>query len=188
MTGKVAATANWHRLDGPGEDSCRLVQEPDGWLLSGHARFGSGSAASALDYIVRCDSGWCTASADIAGVFEGREVSWRLLRSGDGWQLNGAEQGLQGCIDIDLAFTPATNLLPLRRLAPADGERADLSAAWFRPEGGGSLTPLVQSYTRLDSGKVGYASPGFRAGLEVHSCGFVTLYEGLWEGKVNAGP
>ena len=33
------------------------------------------------------------------------------------WQLNGSECGaVAGCVDIDLAFSPSTNLLPIRRL------------------------------------------------------------------------
>jgi hypothetical protein len=34
------------------------------------------------------------------------------------WRLNDLEiSGLDECVDLDLGFTPATNLLPIRRLA-----------------------------------------------------------------------
>lgn len=118
MTATVLASVHWQRLDGPGEDSCRLVQEPQGYLLSGHARYVAAGQEIALDYLVRCDLNWRSTSADVAGLIDGGEVAWRITRDSQGWLLNGARQGLADCTDIDLAITPATNLLPLRRMDP----------------------------------------------------------------------
>ncbi|MFC3612681.1 putative glycolipid-binding domain-containing protein [Lutimaribacter marinistellae] len=185
MTGKVLAEARWRRLDGPGEDKCRLIEEPGGFMLTGHARFGVGGSEAALDYIVRCDRDWRTTSADVAGFFHEEEAAWRIKRDSDGWMLNEKPSGLAECVDIDLAMTPATNLLPIRRLSIAKGCRAEVTAAWFRPDEGGRLDPLVQSYSCLTSEHVHYASFGFQAVLHIHPSGFVTEYEGLWEGEVN---
>ena len=38
---------------------------------------------------------------------------------------------VSGCIDVALGFTPATNLLSIRRLALAVGARAEVTVAWF---------------------------------------------------------
>ncbi|MGR3757243.1 MAG: putative glycolipid-binding domain-containing protein [Tranquillimonas sp.] len=187
MQGEVAAIARWRRLDGEGDDVCRLVREPGGWMLAGHARFAKGGVRSALDYVVWCDEGWHSLRADVSGRHDGATVGWRIRRNGSGWLLNDRPADgdrAEGCTDIDLAFTPATNLLPLRRLRPRDGEIA-VRAVWF-PFPETCLRPLPQSYRRDGPGQVVYTSPdtGFSARLNVHDTGFVTLYPGLWEGEV----
>jgi len=92
-----------------------------------------------------------------------------------------------GCLDVDLAFTPATNILPLRRLGLAVGESREMTAAWVRfPDL--SVEPLAQRYTRLDERRVRYESRGgsFTADLEVDELGLVVRYPPLWE-RVAAG-
>jgi hypothetical protein len=87
-----------------------------------------------------------------------------------------------GCLDVDLAFTPATNILPLRRLELAVGESREVTAAWVRfPDL--SVEPLAQRYTRLDERRVRYESRGgaFTAELEVDELGLVVRYPPLWE-------
>jgi len=90
--------------------------------------------------------------------------------------------GVAGCLDVDLAFTPATNILPLRRLALAVGESREVTAAWIRfPDL--SVEPLPQRYTRRDDRLVRYESRGgaFTAELEVDELGLVVRYPPLWE-------
>ncbi len=73
----------------------------------------------------------------------------RIRRSSDGtWTLNGVPcPSVAGCIDLDLSFTPATNLLPLRRLNLAVNQSAEVRSAWLEwPEA--ELRPLVQRYAR----------------------------------------
>ncbi|HEX2164637.1 MAG TPA: putative glycolipid-binding domain-containing protein, partial [Thermoanaerobaculia bacterium] len=87
-----------------------------------------------------------------------------------------------GCLDLDLAFTPATNLLPIRRLALAPGAEAAAPAAWLTfPEL--ALDRLEQTYRRSGAASYEYAAHGgsFRRTLWVTSAGFVSLYPGLWE-------
>jgi len=67
-------------------------------------------------------------------------------RSGE-WSVNGVSRAeLTGCEDIDLGFSPATNLLPLRRLKLSIGATAPVRAAWVRfPEL--TIEVLEQVYT-----------------------------------------
>lgn len=187
MTHPPLATAHWRALDREGEDTCRLSHASHGWLLVGHARFRDESGFAALDYVVRCDEGWHTLGADVAGVHEGREVRLRILREAGAWEVNGtAQEGLDGAADIDLSFTPATNLMPLRRLMASDGAVLEPRAAWLRyPEA--ALAPLDQRYVATglpDVFSYSAAQTGFATELTVHSSGFVTLYPGHWEGEV----
>jgi hypothetical protein len=94
------------------------------------------------------------------------------------WWLNGAEcTAVAGCIDLDLNFSPSTNLLPIRRLELAIGQEAAVRAAWLRFPGF-SLEPLEQYYRRIHEAAYRYESAGgrFVAELQVNAAGFVTRY------------
>jgi hypothetical protein len=99
------------------------------------------------------------------------------------WSLNGIDcPRVAGCHDIDLSFSPATNLLPIRRLALRVGERANVRAAWLRFPAF-SLEPLDQVYEHIGDASYRYESAGgaFVAQLQVNSLGFVTNYPNLWQ-------
>jgi hypothetical protein len=68
-----------------------------------------------------------------AGVIGGQEVDLRAsVDVKRRWQLNGLEcASVQGTLDIDLGFSPSTNLLPIRRLQLAVGGEAEIRAAWL---------------------------------------------------------
>lgn len=170
-----AAALTWRRLDQPGGDTCALMRAPGGWVLDGTAWF----AETRLTYRVECSEDWSTKRATVTGQVDGRDVAWEITRA-PVWQINGTPvDGLEVARDIDLSFTPATNLMPLRRL-PESGAM-QVQAAWFLwPDA--TLQPLDQSYQRLDGGQVQYRSQqtGFEATLTVNSAGFVTEYPGLW--------
>lgn len=89
-----------------------------------------------------------------------------------------------GCIDLDLNFSPCTNLLPIRRLGLAIGQEAQVRAAWLRFPNF-ELEPLPQLYRRLDESTYRYESGGgqFVADLQVNQTGFVTNYPGIWQAE-----
>ncbi|MHA6347326.1 putative glycolipid-binding domain-containing protein [Roseivivax sp. CAU 1761] len=180
MSGSTVATMRWRALDREGRDTCRLVRHDAGWMLIGHARFRESEGESALDYVVRCDPDWRTRSADVSGTWRDRPVALRALRQGERWRLNGATaEAVEGATDIAFGFTPATNLMPIRRLPEIGG--IDCTAAWLRDPGEG-LVPLGQRYIRRRGGVVHYrAESGAESDLLVASCGFVTRYPGHWE-------
>ncbi|EPX83028.1 putative glycolipid-binding domain-containing protein [Salipiger mucosus] len=178
---ETIATIHWRALDRDGEDKCRLAHLDGGYMLVGHARFRDGAGWAALDYVVRIDGGWLTRSADVTGIHAGTDIALRLEREGDDWTLNGDPQPeLSGCEDVDFAFTPATNLMPLHRL-PEVG-KLDTRAAWLRLPGP-QLSPLDQSYRRERGQLVAYHAEqtGFDTHLVTDVHGFVTSYPGLWE-------
>jgi hypothetical protein len=102
---------------------------------------------------------------------------------GERWTLNGDEQGeeVAGLVDIDLGFTPATNLIQLRRLSLDISHEAEAPVAYLHfPEL--TLGRLEQRYRRVALDKYDYQAPGFgyTAILQVSELGFVTQYPGLW--------
>jgi uncharacterized protein len=99
------------------------------------------------------------------------------------WLLNGVDcPAVAGCIDLDLNFSPSTNLLPIRRLNLNIGEDEKVKAAWLRFPSF-TLEPLEQRYRRLDAATYRYESAGgsFFAELEVNAAGLVTHYPSFWQ-------
>ncbi len=187
VTASTIATVTWRALDREGEDTCRLSQAEHGWLLVGHARFRDDLGFAALDYVVRCDDGWGTLSANVAGDHGGREVQLRIWHDTGRWWLNDVEQPqVTGAGDVDLSFTPATNLMPMRRLQASREIAQDVTAAWLRyPEPG--LHRLDQTYRRTGlPDVVSYSAQqtGFATDMSVDVSGFVTLYPEFWEGEM----
>jgi len=187
VTGPVIATARWRALSREGSDSCRLSRAGAGWMLVGHARFRDAAGFAALNYVVRCDARWHTLSADIAGEHDGNEVRIRILCGAGGWSLDGAPQpGLAGATDIHIPFTPATRLMPLRRMMASPENPLVVCAAWLRyPDPVLACRDQVYAPTGLPD-VVGYRAPqtGIACDLTVDRSGFVTFFPGLWEGEV----
>ena len=118
------------------------------------------------------------------GCIGRRAVALRIrATTGGRWKINGVDQpAIRGCIDLDLGFTPATNLLPLRRLALRTGQEAQAPAAYL-PFPKTELVVLPQRYKRLSRTEYDYESPafGYRATLRVTPQGAVANYPGLFE-------
>jgi hypothetical protein len=180
------ASVLWRRLDTPGHDACRLERTGTGWQLAGAAVFLQGGNAAHLSYLVACDDAWRTRYGEVHGWIGSRPIVLRVARSGGGhWTLNGAHgHGLDNCIDLDFGFTPATNLLQIRRAAPAPGEAADVPVAWLDADTG-TLERLSQRYERRGANAFWYQAPrfGYTGLLEVDEVGFIRRYPGLWEAE-----
>ncbi|HYR28979.1 MAG TPA: putative glycolipid-binding domain-containing protein, partial [Thermoanaerobaculia bacterium] len=150
----------WKRTDVEGHEAARL----DGTTLRGMTVLKD----AALTYRVDCDDAWRTVSATVIGWCGDRTIDITLKSSGGRWTMNGTHVAeVDGCIDVDLNFSPSTNLLPIRRLDLAIGESADVKAAWLRfPTF--SLEPLQQSYTRTGETTYRYKSASFTAEITVN--------------------
>jgi uncharacterized protein len=175
-------TVLWQRLDLPGHEAARLERLGSGWRLAGAAVLAHDGRPCRLDYEVLCDDGWRTLSTTVHGWIGERPVEISLAAGEGGlWRRDGAEQvAVAGCLDVDLGFSPATNLLPIRRLDLALGERAPVRAAWLRFP---SLIfePLDQTYHRLAERTWRYESAtGFATTLEVDEAGMVIDYPPAW--------
>ena len=171
----------WRRLDLPGHEAARLV----GRQLSGTAVLLHEGQPCRLDYRIVCDPDWRTVSGKVSGWVGEREIDVECSVESGRWRLNGAEcPQVEGCIDLDLNFSPSTNLLPIRRLGLAVGQEAPVQAAWLRFPSF-ALEPLEQVYRRLDTKTYRYENAGgrFVRDLAVDDAGFVTLYPGLWEAE-----
>lgn len=176
-------TILWRSIWLPGHEYCQLIELESGWQLEGMTLLAQEGQPSRLEYSIICDAAWQTLSARIEGWMGNNRLDIRLhIDSKHRWYANDVEQPqVIGSIDLDLNFSPATNLLPIRRLKLAVGEQAEITAAWLRFPGF-ALEPLPQRYTRLEDNLYRYESGGgsFVVDLRVDSKGLVLDYPGIW--------
>jgi len=176
----------WRGFVLPGHEACRLFSLNSEWHLEGTAVFSHEQRSCRLDYQIVCDATWHTLFAKVAGWLGATAVDIQIKTDPSRhWWLNGVEQSdVIDCIDIDLNFSPSTNLLPIRRLGLAVGETAQIQAAWLRFPSF-TLEPLPQRYRRLNEHTYRYESAGgqFVVELKVNHSGFVIDYPGLWQAE-----
>jgi hypothetical protein len=180
----------WRRLDKPGHEAGRLTRRGSEWRLTGTAVFASDSRPCRLDYEVVCDSNWRTRSGQVTGWLGTDLVEVEISADAGRWGLNGVNcPAVAGCVDLDLSFSPSTNLLPIRRLGLAIGAEAQVRAAWLKFPCF-TLEPLDQLYRRTGETTYRYESAGgsFVADLRVNAAGFVIDYPGLWQMEGGAEP
>lgn len=178
------ASILWRRLDMPGHDACRLMRTDTGWQLEGTAVFRHDGAAARLSYHVACDLAWRAQQGHVRGWLGAQDIDFKITRTTAGvWTLNGAVvPGLENYVDLDLGFTPATNLPQLRRVALTEGQAANVPVAWLDVPAG-TLEVLPQRYERRTETTYWYEAPSVNYArlLEVTSTGFIRRYPDLWE-------
>jgi hypothetical protein len=173
----------WRRVDQPGHEAARLIPQPPGWHLTGTAVFATDGQPCCLHYLVVCDPDWRTLSGRVTGWIGEAGIDIEVTSDAGRWRFNGTEQpDVTDCVDLDLSFSPSTNLLPIRRLGLAVGAEATVRAAWLQFPSF-ALRPLDQIYRRTGDASYRYESAGgaFVRDLRVNAAGFVTEYPGLWE-------
>jgi hypothetical protein len=174
----------WRAIHWPGHEGCSLYRLDSEWRLEGTAVFLHERRTVRLSYLITCDASWQTRSAVVSGWYGDQVINLELsVDAHHRWQVNGLTKPIvDGCIDLDLNFSPSTNLLPIRRLNLQIGRQAEVTAAWLRFPSF-ELEPLSQTYERLGEFKYRYSSNegAFFAELTVNHAGFVTVYPELWE-------
>ena len=162
----------WKRTDREGHEAARL----DGTVLRGMMVLKD----AALTYRVECDAAWRTIATKVSGWAGDREIDIAIEAQNGRWTMNGEPvASVEGCVDVDLNFSPSTNLLPIRRLNLAIGEEASVRAAWLRFPSF-TLEPLEQSYPRTGEHTYRYQSASFTAEITVNEAGLVLEY-GPWK-------
>jgi uncharacterized protein len=175
------ATILWKDVDSGALDRCRLEATPDGLRLSGIVLTPAHGTPLDVRYLVEAGADGLTRRVELA--LDGGATRRALLADGAGhWRWEGgpelAEVG--GALDVDLVLTPATNTLPIRRLAAlAVGEAADLQMAWVQFPGL-EVIASAQRYRRLAADRWHFETGDFQAELLVDPDGLVLDYGGLF--------
>jgi len=174
----------WKNLLLNGTDCCGLWHTREGWLLKGTVVGVLKEQRPMLaSYEIYCDENWLTHRMQVERTV-GNDVKTLTLsvESRGLWRSSGQElREIRGIDDVDLAVTPATNTLPIRRLNLQVGSSASIIAAWVKfPDL--TVEPLSQRYTRLSKDTFRYESnTGFSAEIVVDDLGLVIAYPDGWE-------
>jgi hypothetical protein len=161
------------------------VQLGEDGLLAAGVQLGVEPEAYRIDYWLEVPADWVTRRLELDA--SGADWRRRLVLEHDGagaWTIDGdPAPALDGALDCDLAFSPLTNFMPLRRHSLH--ERAgthDFVMAWVSlPDLGLHAAP--QRYEHVRPGVVRFRAldSDFTADLEVDSDGLVVRYPGLAE-------
>ncbi len=180
-----ARDMRWRSIDGDGLEHASLRPRPDGGVdLSGVVIGARGGRPYGVSYAIACDAGWRVRHLRLT-VTDGRALA--LTSDGHGHWADAAGSplpALSGCVDVDLAGTPLTNSLPIRRLnLVPDHGTADLTMVYIPFD---SFEPVVdgQRYTSLVAGKLyryQAADRSFTADLPVDPDGIVLDYPTLFK-------
>ncbi len=184
----------WTPLQQIGLEQLHLVENDTGVIADGLVLGIEHATPFRLWYQVQTDSDWHVRECHLqVGGEKGQAL--HLFPDGLGYWTDAAGiaySTLDGCLDVDISTTPFTNTLPIRRLALAPGESADLLVAYITvPEL--SVRPVQQRYTCLSrtasGGLYRYEGldRGFTADLHVDTQGLVVDYPGIWK-RVEMGP
>jgi uncharacterized protein len=187
-------TVQWKWVDEPRVERCTLLRSEGrpsaAWVLDGTVLGTTGGEPFDVRYQVFCNDDWTTVEVAVTALIGTRPREIELVRDGERWLVDSAETPeLRGSIDVDLGFTPATNTLPIRRLALNVGESAAIQTAWVRfPEL--TVEPFPQRYTRLAEQRYLYESltSDFKAELLVDDHSLVIDYQGVAERLAESSP
>jgi hypothetical protein len=149
---------------------CELELADDGLVAAG-TQLGADPRPYRATYELDARDGWITRRlrVDVPGA-----GSLDLRHDGEGhWD---GRPELDGALDCDLAYSPLTNLMPIRRHALHERAGAfDYLMAWVSlPDLNVHLSP--QRYTHQRPGVVRFSGEDFEADIEVDADGLVTYY------------
>lgn len=177
----MSIVAGWTTWSGGGAEECRVA--------IGYTRIGVEAdvvpppeESPSVRYALACDASWRVRRAAIEMVGSGGSVV--LVANGEGRWTDGEGMpldALTGAIDIDIAVTPFTNTLPIRRLGLGIGEEAVIDVAYVEPPSL-AVARRPQLYRRIAESVYLFRSldHDFEAEIGVDRDGLVTDYPGLF--------
>jgi hypothetical protein len=177
-------SARWRAVGGEGLEHLDLHIEERTVVADSVLIGGRGGVPYGVRYRIVCGEDWAVRSLDLTTT-DGRSLRLRSngegeWTDGEGWPI----AHLDGCIDIDLAGSPFTNTLPIRRAEiPAGGDPVEFGMVYVPFD---SLRPVVdgQIYRCLEADRLyryEAADRSFGAQLTVDEDGLVIDYPGLFE-------
>lgn len=170
----------WRRLDEPGMDFCLLVGDAAAHTAMGTSVGFRDGREFAVHWGIQWDESFLPRKVRVDGPDGG--VSLDQVEPGTWKEGDATREDLAGCLDADLACTPFTNTLAIRRLALAHGASAELKVAYVAVPGM-SAAPVRQRYTRLGETQWRYEGifRSFSGVLDCDADGLVRRYEATFE-------
>ena len=172
----------WRRTDEVRTDEhCTISVRDAGLSIVGTVLGAEGGLPIRIEYRVFADGAGATTAVHVRDYRGFAQRQLALARDPKGnWKVNGvADRTLKGCVDVDLACSPSTNTLPIRRLRLGVGGSATIKAVLVRfPEL--TVEKASQTYSRPDEFAYRYSSGTYESELVADDDGVVAQY-GPWE-------
>jgi uncharacterized protein len=174
----------WHGVEEWLAEHAQIDLGDDGVLATG-VQLGVEPEPYLLEYRLDAPSGWITRRLEAEASGAGWRRSLSLEHDGSGrWTVDGVRlPDVDGALDCDLAFSPLTNMMPIRRTALHErAGSADFVMAWVSvPDLRVHASP--QRYEHVRPGVVRFAEldGDFTAELELDADGLVVRYPRLAE-------
>jgi hypothetical protein len=201
----VTGLVTWRTDDGRGIEGSRLLLYDGGVRALGRmvrAGNGPGEPPFTASYRLDAGDGGRVRRVAVTSATAGRERYLTLNRTDDGFWLidnglGGGRLDVAGAVDVDLAFSPLFNTVPIRRLGLHRGPGDHLLSTVFvaLPEltvevveqRYRAISPLGQG-ERPGEATVGFAWDAFTADLVVNADGVVASYPGVASRVPDAEP
>jgi hypothetical protein len=174
----------WHGVEEWLAEHAQIDLGDDGVLATG-VQLGVDPEPYLLEYRLDVPNGWITRRLDVEASGAGWRRSLTLEHDGHGrWTVDGERASeVDGAFDCDLAFSPLTNLMPVRRSGLH--ERAgseDFVMAWVSvPDLRVHASPQRYEHVRPDVVRFVSLDDDFTADLELDDDGLVVRYPRLAE-------
>ncbi len=175
-------TARWVALEGDGSEHLTLEKIDGRITATGVVTGRADREAFGAWYRLALDSSWQVKQLAVH-LTDSRWFIATSRRPGRWLDADGHPlPRFDGCVDVDLACTPFTNTLPIRRLDWQPGEARDLDMLYVDFA---TLEPRRdrQRYTCLAPGRFRYdgLDSAFTADIAIDNHGLVTDYPGLFK-------
>jgi uncharacterized protein len=165
-------TARWRTWDHEHLETLTLRWENEGWTATGEV------GREAITYVLRLSATWQVRQFLLFRDLDQPDLWLGADGTGRWGEMNGAHRpDLAGCTDVDLAVTPFTNSIPIRRLTLGVGDGADVTAAMVDVDTLG-VVPVRQRYRRLALRRFEYTNldSGYSTEFDVDEYGLVHDY------------
>ncbi len=121
-------TARWSRVDVAGDvqgnEQVDLRWDNEGWTVTGEV------AGPNITYVLRLSATWAIRQFLLFRDLDEPDLWLGTDGSGRWGEMNGAHRpDLDGCVEVDLAVTPFSHTVPIRRLGLDIGHSVELTAA-----------------------------------------------------------
>ncbi|GJN80727.1 hypothetical protein PLIIFM63780_004257 [Purpureocillium lilacinum] len=167
----------WAPLHAFGAEHFHIQTTAEGFLAQGTVVGSRGNNPYGIFYRINISADWLVRGFEVRET--GSSHVLKLTHDGHGhWSSPGGPvPSLDGCIDIDIAATPFTNTLPIRRLRLQEGATQAISVAYI-PVPSLQPLPIDQQYTCLEAKLYRYENltNGYSAELVVDDDGLVVDY------------
>jgi hypothetical protein len=173
------STVIWKRADRLFCEISQLDRTPNGYRLSGLAVYRGRSGPTTMNYLIDTDAGWRTRQVALTLNEPGQLSELVLEADGAGsWQRAGSPLELDfGCDDVDLAISPSTNTLAIRRLDLSVGQSGSARVLWIQVPSF-KMRAVEQTYERVSATSYRFKGRYGSYLIEVDNNGLVLDYPG----------